>query len=71
MKHSSDNYTAGSAKSIGNIENLFGKEAAEDADLDFDDHINKSLSLVLHHDDVREMVAIIKKLTRDRTNKRS
>lgn len=71
MKHPSDNCPTGPVKSFEEIGNLFGKESVEGADKDFDNHVNKSLSLVLHYDDVREMVEIIRKIRKERTNKRS
>lgn len=36
-----------------------------DEDSDFNQHIEKCLSMVLHHDEVKQIIAIIKKVHKD------
>lgn len=67
MESTDDKKRAKSEINFEDIDALIDGEAKTDPD--FDEHINKSLSMVLHHADIKNMIAIIRKVHRERINK--
>jgi len=58
-----------SDKTFENIEALISDKSKDEIVIDFDQHINKCLSLILHYDDIKKMIEIIKKVHNERANK--
>ena len=69
MVDSSEMKETGPERALEDFEVLLDKKATEDVDAGFDKYIDKSLSMVLHHDDVQAMIAIVKKIHGERFNK--
>ncbi len=54
-------------KPLENLEDLLGGEAKEEIDIDFDQNLNKCLSMILHHEDIKKMAEIVKKIHSQKT----
>ena len=62
MEQPLNNDQAKPGKINNNIEDLTGSKANDRIDLNFDQYINKCLSMIIHYDDVKNMAEIIKKI---------
>jgi hypothetical protein len=64
----SDNKGQNPPEVFQDLDELLSETKTENADEDFNDYINKSLSMVLHHDDIKKMIEVVKKVSHDRQN---